>query len=244
MSQKPIPRSLPRLLAPLTSLALAAALLGLQAPSGLAAAATPPAAGTDYVQLQEPLQVPSREVVEVFYYNCPHSYQLETPLDEWAARQKPQVTVVRIPAAWSDRQDMLAYARLYYTLDRLGIAEREALSVFHAVRDEHWDLTTADAAADWATQQGIDPTAFRAAYDAPEVWNETVAAPALRERYQVEEMPSVVVGGRYRTSPFLAEGGVDGVVPVVDYLLRRTDDPGTAADARPAARPEARPAGR
>jgi thiol:disulfide interchange protein DsbA len=238
MSQKPIKHSLPRFLAPLASLAMATALLGLQAPAGRAD--TAPAAGTDYVQLQEPLQVPPREVVEVFYYNCPHSYQLETPLDEWAERQK--VTVVRIPAAWSDRQDMLAYARLYYTLDRLGIAQREALAVFHAVRDEHWDLTGADAAADWATQQGIDPAAFRAAYDLPEVWNETVAAPALRERYQVEEMPSVVVGGRYRTSPFLAAGGVDGVVPVVDYLLRAEPRPDSRPDQRPDSRPEPMPA--
>ena len=223
-SHKPIKQSLPRVLA---SLALAAAFLGLQASQTLlhapsASAAAVPRAGTEYVQLASPLHVPPRQVVEVFYYDCPHSYQLETPLDEWAARQSPPVTVLRIPAAWSDRPDMLAYARLYYTLDKLGIAQQEALAVFHAVRDEHQDLTTEDAAAEWAAGQGIDTTAFQNAYRLPEVWNETQAAPALRERYQVEQMPTVVVGGRYLTSPFLADGGVSGTVPVVDYLFQKS----------------------
>lgn len=254
MSQKPFKQSLLRMCA---ALSLATTVLAFQAPPGLASPA--PREGTDYVQLAHPVaQAPRDQVVEVFWYNCKHSYQLETPLDDWAARQDPPVHVLRIPAAWSNTPVMLAYARLYYTLDRMGVAQQLALPVFHAVRDEQRDLTTVDAAADWAAEQGLDADAFRAAYDSPEVDQETQDAPALREKYDVHEMPSVIVGGRYRTSPFLANGGVPGTVPVVDYLYQRArtakplnqllaqplTEPLTEPEARPEARPQARPQAR
>ena len=207
-------------LAVATALIGAPALTGLSAPAAEAAAA--PAEGHDYVLLQHPLTGHPQQVVEVFSYDCAHSYLLEAALDAWAARQRPALTVERIPAAWPDTPALLAYARLYYTLDRMGVAQRMALQVFHTVRDEHQPLTTEDAAAEWAGSAGLDQQAFRAAYESPEVQQQTRDAPALRERYEVHEMPSFVVGGRYRTSPFLASGGVAGTLPVVSYLYQRS----------------------
>ncbi|MEY9849138.1 thiol:disulfide interchange protein DsbA/DsbL [Streptacidiphilus sp. MAP5-3] len=192
------------------------ALLGAGAP------ATPdaPREGADFVHLAHPVNTSPREVVEVFWYNCSHSYQLEQPLDEWAAQQNPPVVIKRIPAAWPDKPVMMAYARLYYTLAKLGVADQEALQVFQAVRDEQMDLTQEPAVLDWAESQGLDPNAVKQAYESPQVWDETQAAPALRDRYQTDEMPSVIVGGTYRTSPFIVPEGVDGVVPVVDWLYQ------------------------
>jgi thiol:disulfide interchange protein DsbA len=207
----------------LIRLALAAAtcstLLGA-APAPAPTAAAPYSEGHQFVRLTRPVKTSPREVTEVFWYNCAHSYQLEQPLDDWAARQNPPVVIRRIPAAWPDQPTMMAYARLYYTLDRLGVAQREAVPVFHAVRDEGMDLTTEQAVLDWAAGEGLDPLAVKDAYESPQVQNETQAAPALRDRYQTSEMPTVIVGGTFRTSPFMYPEGVSGTVPVVDYLYR------------------------
>ena len=208
------------LLRALAALTLAASLVSLQAPAGTAA--TAPGENAGYVRLQHPVPTSSREVMEVFWYDCPHSYQLEAPLQAWAARQRPPVTIRHIPAAWPDQPRMMAYARLYYTLDRLGLADRLALQVFHAVRDQRVELIQEDSLRTWAEQQELDPRQLLAAWNSPEVRQEVQQAPALRERYEVHEMPSVVVGGTYRTSPFIASGGVDGTVPVVDSLVQRT----------------------
>ncbi|WP_042385672.1 thiol:disulfide interchange protein DsbA/DsbL [Streptacidiphilus melanogenes] len=207
----------------LIRLTLAAAtcstLLGA-APAPAPTAVAPYTEGHQFVRLSPPVKTSPREVTEVFWYNCAHSYQLEQPLEEWAARQDPPVVIRRIPAAWPDQPVMMAYARLYYTLDKLGVAQREALPVFHAVRDEGMDLTTEDAVVDWATGEGLDPAAVRTAYESQQVQDETRDAPALREKYRTSEMPSVIVGGTFRTSPFMNPEGVDGTVPVVDYLYR------------------------
>ncbi|MFC1413454.1 thiol:disulfide interchange protein DsbA/DsbL [Streptacidiphilus sp. N1-12] len=232
------PRSLVRALA---ALGLAASLVGLQAPGG--SAAETPQAGVQYQRIAHPVTASPREVVEVFWYDCPHSYQLAQPLRDWAARQNPPVTVRHIPAAWADQPEEMAYARLYYTLDRLGLADKLEHEVFHAVRDQHWDLTQPDALNNWAEQEGIDQQQLTDAWNSPEVQRETQDAPALREHYDVHEMPSVVVGGTYRTSPFMVSDGVAGTVPVVDYLLKRsTADAAAHAAAHRPAHPSARPA--
>ena len=227
------PSSRKPLLRALAALGLAASLIGLQAPSG--SAATAPQEGTQFVRIAPQVAASPREVVEVFWYDCPHSYQLAQPLRDWAARQSPPVKIRYIPAAWSDDPEEMAYAHVYYTLDKLGLAGTLEHDVFHAVRDEHEDLTTLDALSFWGQGEGVDPQQLADAWNSPQVLKETQDAPALRESYDVHEMPSVVVGGEYRTSPFLVPDGVPGTVPVVDYLFHN-DKALAAADAKADAR--------
>lgn len=127
--------------------------------------------------------------------------------------------VVRIPAAWTDQPDQLSYARLFYTLDKLGLAEREALAVFRAVRDQHKDLTTEENVLAWAGTEGLNVRSVRNAYRSEQVDAAVQAAPALRERYQVVEEPTVVVGGRFRTSPIQVGSAAD-TLSVMDHLYR------------------------
>ncbi|MCX5051965.1 MULTISPECIES: thiol:disulfide interchange protein DsbA/DsbL [unclassified Streptomyces] len=186
----------------------------------LGAASAGPKEGEQYFRLKHPVTgVAARQVVEVFWYDCPDSYEFEKPLEDWAARQSPPVKVVRIPAAWTDQPDQLSYARLFYTLDKLGLAEREALPVFRAVRDQHKDLTTEENVLAWAAKEGLNVRSVRNAYRSGQVDAAVQAAPALRERYQVVEEPTVVVGGRFRTSPIQVGSAAD-TVAVMDHLYR------------------------
>ncbi|WP_159403731.1 thiol:disulfide interchange protein DsbA/DsbL [Streptomyces sp. NRRL S-646] len=184
----------------------------------LGAADGQPKEGEQYLKLKHRVTgVAPREVAEVFYYDCPHSYELEKPLEDWAAQQHPAVKLVRIPAVWADQTDMVAYARLFYTLDKLHLAEKEALPVFQAVREEGKELTSERTVVRWAAAEGLDVAAVRAAYTSKEVDASVEAAPALREHYQVTEMPTVVVGGRFRTTPMLVGSAAD-TVSVLDHL--------------------------
>ncbi|MFF4342637.1 thiol:disulfide interchange protein DsbA/DsbL [Kitasatospora sp. NPDC001540] len=163
----------------------------------------------------------AHEAVEFFWYNCSHSALLEQPLTRWAARHQADVTLRRVPAIWTgspDEAEQRAHARLFYALEQLGEVDRLQAAVFRAVREQHTDLTTERAAADWAAEQGVDAAEFRAAYRSAEVDRAVADAPELFARNQVTELPTVVVDGTGRTSPTRA-GGVDGMPAALDQLV-------------------------
>ncbi|MFB7666771.1 thiol:disulfide interchange protein DsbA/DsbL [Kitasatospora sp. NPDC056138] len=215
----------------MTSLLRTVALLTLAGGllTGPTATAAPdvPHDGGRSVHLDHPRPVRTverREAVEFFWYDCTHSYQLEAPLEQWAARHRSDVALRRIPAVWPggpDEQAQLAHARLYYTLEKLGQVDRMQLAAFRAVREQGEDLTGEEQATDWAQRQGIDAAAFRAAYRSPEVDKAANGASALLVRYEVTEVPTVLLqGGRFRTSPSRA-GGVQRMPEILDDLVAR-----------------------
>ncbi|MFJ1707741.1 thiol:disulfide interchange protein DsbA/DsbL [Kitasatospora sp. NPDC088346] len=193
-----------------------------------AAAALPDAphegAHTTRPGLPQPLRASdTHEAVEFFWYDCTHSVKLEEPLSRWASRHRGEVTLRRVPAIWvgsPDERVQTAHARLYYTLERLGAVDRLQERVFRAVHTEDADLTTEDRATAWAVRQGLDAAAFRRAYRSSEVDRAVAAAPELFARYRVNELPTVIVDGRYRTTPSTA-GGVDAMPAELDRLIEQ-----------------------
>ncbi|AUG81347.1 hypothetical protein CFP65_6703 [Kitasatospora sp. MMS16-BH015] len=207
---------------PLLRTAVLLAVTGslLTGPTAMAA----PRASAHYVSLEHPQPVRAgvkHEVLEFFWYDCTHSALLEQPLEDWADRHREDAVLRRVPAVWpgaSNEAEQRAHARLYYALEQLGAADRLQAQVFQAVYHQHADLTTEDRAAAWAGRNGLDTERFRTAYRSPEVARAVQEAPELFTRYEVTELPTVVVQGRYRTSPSAA-GGVDKIPGVLDTLV-------------------------
>ncbi len=210
----------------LRSTVLLAVATGLAACPVQAGAAThrPSADNGRYTTLEHPQPVRASEkteAVEFFWYDCVHSHQLEQPLQSWAGRHRADVALTRVPAVWPGspgEQRQLGHARLFYTLERLQLVDRLQLAVYRSVREAKEDVTTEDAATAWAVRQGVDGQAFRTAYRSAEVGQRTEGAAAVFQRYEITELPSVVVQGRYRTSPTTA-GGVKELPAVLDRLV-------------------------
>ncbi|GAA2997477.1 thiol:disulfide interchange protein DsbA/DsbL [Kitasatospora sp. NPDC127116] len=186
----------------------------------------PPAEGAKFVELDhpQPVRVSARtEAVEFFWYDCGHSQALEQPLQVWAEKHRADVVLRRVPAVWPGSQDeavQRGHARLYYALDRLGLVGRLQAGVFRAVHNEGLDLTTEATATDWAVRNGVDAQAFGRAYRSAAVGRSVDEAAAAFTRYGINELPTVVVQGEYRTSPTQA-GGVEAMPEVLDHLVQQ-----------------------
>ncbi|WBP85711.1 thiol:disulfide interchange protein DsbA/DsbL [Kitasatospora cathayae] len=186
----------------------------------------PPTEGAQFVKLDhaQPVRESARtEVVEFFWYDCSHSQALEQPLQAWAEKHRADVALRRVPAIWQGSPDegvQRAHARLYYTLERLGLVEQLQTSAFRSIHTDGADLTTEAAATDWAVRHGVDAERFRTAYRSAEVGRSVDDAVVQFVRYGVNELPTVVVQGEYRTSPTKA-GGVEAMPEVLDYLVQR-----------------------
>ncbi|MFJ8627713.1 thiol:disulfide interchange protein DsbA/DsbL [Kitasatospora sp. NPDC093550] len=212
----------------LRSTVLLAVAAGIVVSPLQAGAAThqPAAEGSQFVKLDQPQPVRESartEAVEFFWYSCGHSQSFEKPLQAWAEKHREDVSLRRVPAIWPGSPEetvQRGHARTYYTLERLGLVERLQISAFRAVHNEGVDLTTEASSTDWAVRQGVDGQLFRQAYRSAEVQKSVEDAAAAFIRYGVNELPTVIVQGEYRTSPSKA-GGVEAMPEVLDHLVQQ-----------------------
>jgi len=175
--------------------------------------------GADYQVLPaaQPLDSKGKvEVIEFFWYGCPHCFDFEPKLSAWVKRQNKDVLFRRIPVAFSD--DLLPHNQLFYALEALGKAEALNQKVMNAIHIEKKRLLNESEIADWVVAQGIDRNTFLASYRAFTTVTKARGALKIFEAYGLDGVPSIAIQGRYITAPSIA-GTEEKAIAVMDYLV-------------------------
>jgi thiol:disulfide interchange protein DsbA len=178
-------------------------------------------AGKEYTAIDpaQPTDAPGKiEVIEFFSYACPHCNHLEAPLEAWARKLPPGTILRRIPVTFG-RTEWVSLAKLHYALETLGKSDELAAKVFHAIHEEHVLLTTPEACADWAAKQGLDRGKFLDAFNSFGVQTKLQRANMKAQTYAIDGVPTLIVDGRFKTSPAMT-GGNEGALAVVDELIQ------------------------
>ena len=200
--------------------ALGTAALGLGVPLLARAQARLPEDGHDYRTLDKRVRVdapPDKvEVVDFFWYSCPHCNAFEPALDAWAGKLPADVTMRRVPVAFRD--DMVPQQRLFYTLDAMGKVADLHAKVFDAIHKEGADLTRIAPMAQWAAKQGLDAQKFADIYNSFAISAKARRAVEIQDSYQVEGVPAFGIAGRWYTDPTLA-GDNARFLRVADFLI-------------------------
>lgn len=164
------------------------------------------------------------EVIEFFWLGCPHCYDLESRLKEWAKTRADYIDFRRVHIGW--RPDVRAHARLFYSLLELG---REDLveAVFSAIHEQKNRLFIADndeetlrVQAEFAKAHGIAADVFLATARSASIEARVAAAQKLALDCKISGVPAMTVNGKYRTAASLA-GGQEEMLAVVDELAER-----------------------
>jgi thiol:disulfide interchange protein DsbA len=174
--------------------------------------------GFDYRILPIPQPVETKgkvEVIEFFWYGCPHCYDFEPELISWVKRQPKDVVFKRVPVAFRD--DFMPHSQLFYTLEALGKGDALHEKVMYAMHKENKRLLTESEIADWAAAQGIDRNTFLATYRSFAVTSKARAARQLADSYRIDGVPTIVMQGKYVTSPSIA-GTKAKAIGVMDFL--------------------------
>jgi protein dithiol oxidoreductase (disulfide-forming) len=160
------------------------------------------------------------EVLEVFWYACPHCYALEPFIQAWRKTKPDYIEFVRVPVMWGPIHR--AHAQLYYTLKQLGRNDLDD-KVFDTLHQEQNPLfgnspeETLQRQLEFAKQNGIDPEAFRKAYNSFAVNSDLMRAEEITQRYRVEGVPLVVINGKYITDVGKA-GSHDNLIAEINDL--------------------------
>jgi protein dithiol oxidoreductase (disulfide-forming) len=202
------------------TLAAAASIGGLALSPTALAQGKPPQEGTDYLVLDKPVssEAPAGkiEVVEFFWYSCPHCNHFEPQLEAWMKKLPKDVAVRRVPVSF--RPDFEPQQRLFYVLESMGKVEEMQMKVFNAIHAERQTLNTGDQIAAWVEKQGFNKAKFVEAYNSFPVVTKVRKATQLQDAYKVDGVPALGVAGRYYTSGSLA-GTMERAVVVTDYLV-------------------------
>ncbi|MGW8422594.1 MULTISPECIES: thiol:disulfide interchange protein DsbA/DsbL [Comamonas] len=203
----------------LAASAAAAGALSLGASSSWAQGAAPKE-GKDYIKLGKPASVSAPagkvEVVEFFWYSCPHCNAFEPQFEAWAKSQPADVAVRRVPVAFN--ASFVPQQKLYYALEGMNLLPQLHAKVFRTIHVDRNLLKTDDAIFDWVGKQGVDLAKFKEVYNSFTVANQARKAAQLQNEYDVEGVPAMGVAGRYYTDGTKA-GNMDNVLRVVNALV-------------------------
>jgi protein dithiol oxidoreductase (disulfide-forming) len=180
-----------------------------------------PTPGTDYIELKPPQSVdaPGKiEVIEFFWYRCPHCYSLEPDLESWVKRLPRDVQFRRIPGILND--DWAVDARIFYALEVIGELERVHRPLFDAIHQQGGVRLRGDAfakwVADWLAKQKVDMAKYDAALHSFTVQSRVSRAAQLGRSYRLDGVPTLTVQGRYLV---LASSSRKSMLDTADYLI-------------------------
>ena len=156
------------------------------------------------------------EVIEFFYYGCPHCYDLEPYLNKWMSGAPKDVAFRRIPAVFNPNSVPLT--KTFYTLEALGELNRLNGDVYEAIHVKRIDLNNEQTLLNWMEQHGVNRKKFADAYNSFSVNSRVEFAKKLNIAYGVEGTPSLIVDGKYLTGPGMT-GSHESAIQVLDQLI-------------------------
>jgi thiol:disulfide interchange protein DsbA len=184
--------------------------------------------GVNYTRLvpAQPTGAPAGqvEVLEFFWYACPHCFALQPTVDAWFRSRAPYISFAPVPVLWNDGHRSLA--RLYYTLQALGKMPQLHAEVFKEIQVNGDPLIGADptntAQAErlqlaFAKRLGISEADFQKQYHSFNVENNMQRADELAQRYRIAGVPTFVIDGKFVTDVQMA-GGPERLMALINDL--------------------------
>ncbi len=201
---------------------LGAATLAAGLP-GVALAQGGPVEGTHYIKLNQPAptQAPAGkiEVVEFFWYGCPHCFHFDPALEAWAAKVPADVAFRRVPVAFRENPFGI-HQKLYYAVEAMGLLPTLHGKIFHALHEQGLKLDKPELISDFVAKNGVDAAKFMGVFDSFGVQTKCRQARSLAEAYKIDGVPTMGIAGQYYTAVSL-NGSPEKTLAVVDSLIAK-----------------------
>lgn len=189
--------------------------------TGTVSAADPYAENYRTLSPAQPTQYDNKvEVVEAFWYGCPHCYDFEPRIHRWVENAPDYVAFRRMPAVLN--QSWIPHAKAYYTAVKLGVLDRIHKPLFDAIHKDRKPIFSEDALRDFFVSQGVDGDDFTRVYNSEEVQTKIKQAYFMARNYKLTGVPSVIINGKYVTSASMT-GSYEKLLKVIDYLVEKEE---------------------
>ena len=190
-----------------------------------------------YELVQPPQPTSSKdkiEVVELFWYRCPHCYHFEKNehLKNWLRNKPADVVFIQMPAVFPNDK-WIPLAKAYYTAEALGVLDKVHLPLFQAIHEPpKRSMNNEKALQRLFVKHGVSEEDFTKTYNSFSIETKIRQAEGMTTRYGITGVPVIIVNGKYRLGSEKT-GGYENLMKVIDYLidkerqLQATDTPAT-----------------
>lgn len=175
--------------------------------------------GHDYTRLKTAQAVTTGnkvEVLEFFWYRCPHCFQLEPALTTWLKTLPKDAQIRRVPAVF--REDWMPGAKIFYTLEQMNQLGRLHPKVFDAYHVENINLNDPAVLVGWVAKQGVDRKKFEALYNSFSTQSKATQGARLASGYGINGVPAFIIDGKFMTSVSMV-GSEARLFDVLDQLI-------------------------
>jgi protein dithiol oxidoreductase (disulfide-forming) len=177
--------------------------------------------GKDYTVLPAPQSTESDqhiEVIEFFWYGCPHCNDLHPHLENWLRNKPADVKFHYVPAIF--RSNWMPAAKTFYAMESLGITSKLHEKIYHAIHRGKIDLSKDQILFDWIEKQGVERDKFVDAYNSFTVQNQANRSAQMIRQYKITGVPALVVDGKYLTTGKLS-GTPEETISVLKQLIEK-----------------------
>lgn len=175
--------------------------------------------GTHYQRIATPVNTRKDnkiEVMEVFWYGCPHCNQFQPMFEAWAKKLPDDVAVDHSPAMWN--KPMIVHAHLFYTVRALRLEDKMHREIFDAMHLDKKKLTDKKEIYALFKKHDISEEDFNKTFDSFGVKSQVQQATARARGYGITGTPEVIVNGKYRISGRMTGSQAD-MLKVASYLI-------------------------
>ncbi|HNP25826.1 MAG TPA: thiol:disulfide interchange protein DsbA/DsbL [Nitrosomonas sp.] len=175
--------------------------------------------GRDYKVLEnpQPTQHNDRiEVIEFFWYGCPHCNSLHPHIKEWLKNKPSDIDFRYVPAIFRD--NWIPGAKAFYTIETLDIMETVHDKIYDAIHRDKINLTDESVLFGWVEKQGVDKEEFVKIYNSFTTQNQVARSNQMMRQYQLTGVPALVIEGKYITSG--RQGGApQNTIHILDEII-------------------------
>lgn len=175
--------------------------------------------GYEALSPAQPTQHPDKvEVIEFFWYGCPHCYAFEPELAKWLKTLPKNVEFIRQPAVFNELWGK--HAKAYFVAESLGVVDKVHADFFDAIQNKKAKLETEDELAKFFVAHGVKEADFHEAFKSFAVDSKMRQAPVISARYGITGVPAVIINGKYLTNGPLS-GSHEKMIEVMDALIKQ-----------------------
>ncbi|MDB9813203.1 thiol:disulfide interchange protein DsbA/DsbL [Gammaproteobacteria bacterium] len=173
--------------------------------------------GKDYLTISNPLPVKQDgvvEVLEIFWYGCGHCNNLEPVIANWSKKQDSSVKLTKMPVTWGSAHQL--HAKLFYTIEALGIGEKGHAAVFTSIHKERNYLSNEESILQLLETFDFDRAEIKKQMNSFSVKQKLKRAMEITRQLKVQAVPMLFVDGQYKIE---AKRSHSEMLEVADHVI-------------------------